>query len=62
MEGTVEDIIIDVMVDGRLLHPKEIPSAVSVEIEATLDKGAAPQEIICEGVSYYWSVRPCVFP
>lgn len=62
MEDMIEDIIIDVIVDGRLLHPKEIPSAVSAEIEASLANGATPQEILYEGVPYYWSVRPCVFP
>jgi hypothetical protein len=62
MESTGEDIIIDVMVDGRLLHPKEIPPAVSAEIEVALANGTTPQEILYEGVPYYWSVRPCVFP
>jgi hypothetical protein len=58
----MEDIIIDVIVDGLLLHPKEIPPPVSAEIEATLANGEAPKEITCEGVRYQWSVRPCVYP
>lgn len=58
----MEDIIIDVIVDGRLLHPKEIPPAVSAEIEATLANEEAPREILCDGVRYHWSVRPCVYP
>ena len=62
MEDIIEDIIIDVMVDGRLLHPKEIPPAVSAEIGTTLANGAVPREILHEGIPYYWSVRPCVFP
>jgi len=57
-----EDIIIDVIVDGRVLLPKEIPPDVSTEIEAALTDGHVPEEIIYEGVRYRWSVRPCVYP
>ena len=59
---TIEDIIIDVIVDERLLHLKEIPPAVAAEIEATLANGEVPTEIIYAGVHYQWSVRPCVYP
>jgi hypothetical protein len=58
----MEDIIVDVIVDGRVLHPKDIPPAISAEIEATLAKGEAPQALEYEGVCYVWSVRPCVYP
>jgi len=58
----MEDVIIDVIVEGRLLLPKEIPPVVSAEIEATLANGEAPTEIHYEGVCYQWSVRPCVYP
>ena len=58
----MEDLIIDVIVDGRVLLPKEIPPAVTAEIDAVLAKGAAPQEIFHAGVRYQWSVRPCVYP
>jgi hypothetical protein len=58
----MEDIIIDVIVDGRVLLPQEIPPAVSVEIETALAHGDTPREIIVEGVCYQWSVRPCVYP
>jgi hypothetical protein len=58
----MEDIIVDVIVDGRVLLPKEIPLTVSAEIDATLVNGEVPKEIIHDGVCYQWSVRPCVFP
>ena len=58
----MEDIIIDVIVEGRVLLPKEIPPAVSAEIAATLLDEGAPKEITCEGVCYQWFVRPCVYP
>jgi len=58
----MEDIIIDVIMDGRVLLPQEIPPAVSAEIETTLANGDPPKEIISEGVCYQWSVRPCVYP
>ncbi|MGH8007598.1 MAG: hypothetical protein ACREQ3_11385 [Candidatus Binatia bacterium] len=57
-----EDLIIDVIVNRRVLLPKEIPPAVAAEIEAALTDGRAPEEIIHEGVRYRWSVRPCVYP
>jgi hypothetical protein len=59
---TMEDIIIDVIVGERLLHPQEIPPAVAAEIEITLGNGEVPKEIIYAGVHYQWSVRPCVYP
>jgi len=58
----MEDFIIDVIVDGRLLSPKEIPPAVAAEIAAALANGKAPKEILYAGVRYQWSVRPCVYP
>jgi hypothetical protein len=58
----MEDLIIDVIVDGRVLLPKEIPPAVTAEIDATVAKGEAPKEILYAGVRYQWSVRPCVYP
>jgi len=58
----MEDLIIDVIVDGRLLFSKEIPPAVAAEIAATLANGEAPEEILYAGVRYQWSVRPCVYP
>lgn len=57
-----EDIIIDVIVNRRVLLPKEIPPAVSAKIEAAVADGRVPGEIIYEGVCYQWSVRPCVYP
>jgi len=57
------DIIIDVILDGRVLDPQEIPLAVSKEIDAKLERGeAAPGEIDHEGKQYLWLVRPCVYP
>lgn len=58
----MEDVIIDVVVNGRVLLPQEIPPAVTKVIEATLATGASPQEIQHEGVYYWWSIRPCVYP
>jgi len=58
----MEDIIIDVIVEGRLLPPQEIPPAVAAEIEASLANEEVPTEIIYAGVHYQWSVRPCVYP
>ena len=58
----MEDIIIDVIVDGRVLTPAEIPPAVSNRIEAALVNEDELREIDYEGVYYQWSVRPCVFP
>lgn len=58
----MEDVIIDVVVNGRVLLPQEIPLAVTEAIGATLAKEESPQEIQHEGVIYWWSVRPCVYP
>lgn len=58
----MEDLIIDVIVDGRVLPPTEIPPEISTEIAATLAKGEVPQVLEYEGVSYMWVVRPCVYP
>ena len=58
----MEDIIIDVIVDGRVLLPREIPLAVSSEIAGTLANEETPREIHYERVCYQWSVRPCVYP
>ena len=62
MEDRVEDIIIDVVVDGRALLPREIPPVVSAEIDATLAQGGTPKEIYYDGVRYLWFIRPCVYP
>jgi hypothetical protein len=58
----MEDVIIDVVVNGRVLLPQEIPSVVTEAIGAALTKEEPPQEILYEGVYYWWSVRPCVYP
>ena len=58
----MEDVIIDVVVNGRVLLPQEIPPAVTEAIGAALAKEETPQEIHYEGVCYWWSVRPCVYP
>ena len=58
----MEDVIIDVVVNGRVLLPQEIPLVVREAIGAALAKEEPPQEIHYEGVSYWWSVRPCVYP
>ena len=58
----MEDVIIDVVVNGRVLPPREIPVEVTKVIEATLATEAPPQEIQHEGVCYWWSIRPCVYP
>lgn len=58
----MEDVIIDVVVNGRVLLPQEIPLAVTEAIGATLTKEEPPQEIQHEGVRYWWSIRPCVYP
>ena len=56
------DIIIDVIVNGQCLLPQNIPPLVSATIEAALVRSEGPTEIVCDGVTYQWSVRPCVFP
>jgi hypothetical protein len=58
----MEDVIIDVVVNGRVLLPQEIPPVITKLIEATLVKEEPPQEIQYEGVCYWWSIRPCVYP
>ena len=58
----MEDVIIDVVVNGRVLLPQEIPPAVTEAIGATLVKEEPPREIQYEGVRYWWSIRPCVYP
>lgn len=58
----MEDVIIDVVVNGRVLLPQEIPPAVTKAIAATLATPTSPQEIEYEGVCYWWSMRPCVYP
>jgi hypothetical protein len=57
-----EDIIIDVIVDGQVLLPHDIPPAVAAEIDAAVAEGTGPYEILCDGVRYQWAVRPCVYP
>ncbi len=58
----MEDIIIDVLVDGRVLAPAKIPPAVFDQIEVALVNGDETREIDYEGVCYQWFTRPCVFP
>ena len=58
----MEDIIIDVIADGRVLTLVEIPPAVSNQIEAALVNRDESREIDYIGVCYQWSIRPCVFP
>ena len=62
MEDMIEDIIVDVIADGRVLGPQEIPPAVSAEIALRLARKETPQEIHHQGIVYLWSVRPCVYP
>jgi hypothetical protein len=58
----MEDIIVDIIKDGRVLSLPEIPPAVAAEIEAAVARGEEPREILHEGVTYFWFVRPCVYP
>ncbi len=58
----MEDIIVDIIKDGRALPPGEIPSEVAAEVNAAIARGEEPGTILHEGVRYYWFVRPCVFP
>jgi hypothetical protein len=62
MPNAAQRIIVDVIVDGRLLHQKEILPAVSAAIEATLANGEASKGVTYEGGRYQWSVRPRVSP
>ena len=57
-----EDIIVDVLVDGRVLSPKEIPPKVQAQIESALEREVSVHVIEQDGIHYFWSVRPCVFP
>ncbi|MBI3244964.1 MAG: hypothetical protein HYZ50_00480 [Deltaproteobacteria bacterium] len=56
------DIIVDVIVDGHVVGPQEIPPAVAVAIDAALAKHEEPAEIQYGGIGYSWLVRPCVYP
>jgi hypothetical protein len=56
------DLIVDVILDGRVLNPQEIPSAVAAEVEALLARGKGPKEVYHEGTCYFLFVRPCVYP
>jgi hypothetical protein len=56
------DLIVDVILDGRVLNPQEIPPTVSAEVEAILARGEGPTEIHYEGSRYLLFVRPCVYP
>jgi len=58
----MEDIIVDIIRDGRTLKPAEIPLEIAAEVEAAIARGEAPREILHEGVTYCWFVRLCVFP
>jgi hypothetical protein len=54
----MEDVIIDIIADGRVLQPKEIPPAVMAEVAAAVDDNAPPREVRHNGRSYCWFVRP----
>jgi hypothetical protein len=54
----MEDVIVDIIRDGRVLQPKEIPPAVMAEIAAAVADNAPPREIAYKGESYFWFVRP----
>lgn len=56
------DLIVDVILDGRVLNPHEIPPAVSAEVDTLLARGEGPKEIRHEGTCYLLFVRPCVYP
>jgi hypothetical protein len=56
------DLIVDVILDGRVLDPQEIPSAVSAEVEAILARGEGLKEVDHEGTRYLLFMRPCVYP
>ncbi len=55
------DLVVDIFVDGRLVNPSEVPTAVVREIE-TLVSASASGRLTAEGVVYEWSTRPCVYP
>jgi hypothetical protein len=54
----MEDIIVDIIRDGRVLQVKEIPPAVMAEVAAAVADNAPPREIRYNGGSYFWFVRP----
>lgn len=56
------DLIVDVILDGRVLNPHEIPPAVSAEVDTLVARGEGPKEIRHEGTCYLLFVRPCVYP
>jgi len=56
------DLIVDVILDGRVLNPPEIPPAVAAEVETLLSCGEGPKEIHHEGSRYLLLIRPCVYP
>ncbi|MGE0683986.1 MAG: hypothetical protein AB7P69_24160 [Candidatus Binatia bacterium] len=56
------DLIVDVILDGRVLNPQEIPPVISAEVETILVRGEGPTEIHHEGMRYVLFVRPCVYP
>ncbi|HXG19261.1 MAG TPA: hypothetical protein VNN62_09340 [Methylomirabilota bacterium] len=58
----MEDLIIDIIKDGRVLTLPEIPPVIAAEIEAAVARGEEPREILYEGATYCWFVRPCVYP
>ena len=55
------DLVVDIFIDGRLVNPSEIPTAVVSEIETSASV-AASGRLTSEGVVYEWSTRPCVYP
>lgn len=56
------DIIINVIVDGRVLGSQEIPPTVAAAIDAALARNEEPAEIQYDGIGYLWLVRPCAYP
>ncbi len=56
------DIIVDVIANGRILGPQEIPPPVAAAIDAALARNETPAEIHHDGIGYVWLVRPCVYP
>ena len=58
----MEDIIIDIIKDGRALKPAEIPPEVAAAVDTAIARGEDPREIRYEGETYCWFIRPCVYP
>ena len=58
----MEDIIVDIIIDGQVLGLPEIPPAVAAAVEDAIAHGEEPGEILHEGATYLWFVRPCVYP